>query len=224
MLRFLFILCLGMGGTLRSAGAAPEAFLEKLTALQAQLGEGHTNTALLFQLGDLCHDEGVQDNPQAVILAQKYFEQVLALEPNHAMAMVLLGSTFTMKGRDAFWPTTRIELVKEGNRRMDAAVRLAPEDPRVRFARAINNFHMPKWLGREEIVQADFTWLWDKVRAAPGPFRSDFRQEVALHHGLVLKRHKQLDEAATVWRAGLEFDPGSPLAQQIREQLDKAGH
>jgi len=146
---------------------------------------------------------------------------VLALDDRHAMALVLLGSTYTMKGRDAFWPNTRIALVKEGNRKMDAAVRLAPEDPQVRLTRALNNFHMPKWLGREALVQADFAWLWGKMGVKPAPFENAVKQNVALHYGLVLKRQKQVDEAAAVWQAGLEFEPDSALARQIREELNK---
>ena len=207
--------------TALTAGAASDVFLEKLTALQVQLSRNPTNILTLFMLGDLCHDEGVKDNPQAVVMAEQYFRQVLALDDKHALALVLLGSTYTMKGSDALWPPKRIELVKEGNRQMDVAVRLAPEDPQVRFARAINNFHMPKWLGREQIVQTDFAWLWEKVRAKPNAFAIDFRQDVALHHGLVLKRHKRPDDAVAVWQAGLEFNPSSTLAGQIRQQSDQ---
>jgi tetratricopeptide (TPR) repeat protein len=221
-LRLTRYLSVALLGPVLHAEPASDAFQERLTVLQIQLAKDPTNLVTLFKLGDLCHDEGAKDNPKAVILAEKYLEQVLALNDKHAMALALLGSTYTMKGRDAFWPPTRIELVKEGNRKMDAAVRLAPEDPQVRFVRAINNFHMPKWLGREEIVQADFAWLWEKARSKPEAFENDFKQDVALHHGLLLKRHQRLDDAISVWQAGLEFKPDSPLARQIRKELDKA--
>lgn len=212
----LLLLLLALAGT-RLAAAEP--FAQQLATLQARLALEPTNAALFVQLGDLCHDEGVHDNPKAVVLAEKYLNQALTLAPTNAFALALLGSTFTMKGRDAFWPGSRLGLVKEGNQKMDAAVLLAPEDFQVRFLRAINNFHMPKFLGREEIVQADFAWLW--TRAATNTAPAALRQEIALHHGLVLKKHKRAAEAGPVWQAGVAVDPQSMLATELREQLEQ---
>src|SRR6185369_12327438 len=97
------------------------------------LSSSPTNTKILLQLGDLCHDEGAKDNKKAVDLAERYFNQLLKIQPDHPKALALLGSVFTMKARDAAWPSTRLGYVKEGNRKMDRAVSLAPNDPDIRF-------------------------------------------------------------------------------------------
>jgi hypothetical protein len=69
-------------------------------------------------------------------VGRKIFQTTLAIEPTNALATALLGSALTMRARDAFWPKTRLDYVKKGNKMMDAAVQLAPEDPDVRLVRA----------------------------------------------------------------------------------------
>jgi hypothetical protein len=137
--------------------SAAETFADRLAALRSRSQSDPTNTLVLFQLGDLCHHEGANNDEKAVILAEGYFKHLLAIDPNHAMARVLYGSVLTMKARDALWPLTQLKYVKAGNREMDAAVTMAPQDAQVRFARAVNNFHMPEIMGREEIAQEDFS-------------------------------------------------------------------
>jgi tetratricopeptide (TPR) repeat protein len=198
-----------------------ETYAERLASLQAQLAANPTNTTLLLRLGDLCHDEGVKDNREAVKLAEQYFKKLLALEETNAFGRALYGSTLTMKGRDAFWPPTRLRYVHDGIKEMDAAVALAPDDPKVRFTRANNNFYMPKWLGREEIVQTDLAWLWGKIQAKPGTIETPIEQQVALMHGIILKRQQKLPEALKVWRQGLEFDPESETAKEIKDQVGR---
>src|SRR5204863_5428421 len=108
--------------------SAAETFTERLAALEGRLQSDPTNTLILFQLGDLCYHEGANKNEKAVILAEGYFQRLLALDTNHAMARVRYGSVLTMKARDAFAPMNRLNYVRAGNREMDAAVKIAPND------------------------------------------------------------------------------------------------
>jgi tetratricopeptide (TPR) repeat protein len=200
---------------------AEESYDTALAALQAQLASNPSNVTLLVKLGDLCHDEGVKDNPEAVKLGEKYLNTAISLDPSNALARVLHGSIMTMRGRDSFWPTTQIELVHQGNREMDAAVKMAPEDPMVRFARANNNFYMPKFLGRQEIVLADFTWLWEQVQKKHPRLDVPHKQEIGLLYGLTLKKRDRTDEALEVWRDALAIEPDSAFAQKINAELQK---
>ena len=218
MMRMLIPLVWSMVAVVEARSA--ESFEQRLAVLQSQLSAQPTNKELLFKLGDMCHDEGVNDNPKAVVLADNYLTRLIALDPTNALARAMHGSTMTMVGRDAFWPPKRLSLVREGNREMDAAVQMAPQDVRVRFTRANNNFHMPKFLGREEIVRADLNWLWEQVQANSA-IPMDIRQQTALLQGLALKKRKQAAEAIQVWRKGLEWDPKSPAASEIKASLAK---
>jgi tetratricopeptide (TPR) repeat protein len=201
--------------------AAAESFADRLAALQSRLQSDPTNTLILFQLGDLCYHEGANNDAKAVILAEGYFKRLLAIDLTNAMARVRYGSVLTMKARDAFWPTTRLSFVKAGNREMDAAVKLAPQDAQVRFARAVNNFHMPAIMGREEIVHEDLVWLWQQAQQADTPLKVDQKQSIALYYGQTLRKQNKLDEALQIWRAGLALAPESDEATPLKEQLTK---
>jgi tetratricopeptide (TPR) repeat protein len=201
--------------------SAGETFADRLAALQSRLTSEPTNTLILFQLGDLCHDKGANNDANAVILAEGYFKRLLAIDPNHAMARVMYGSVLTMKARDALWPLTQLNYVKAGNREMDTAVKMAPKDAQVRFARAVNNFHMPEIMGREELVQEDLAWLWQQAQLADTKLEAGQKQTIAVYYGQTLQKKNKLDEALQVWRAGLALAPKSQDAARLTEQLKK---
>ena len=206
--------------SLETASAA-EMFAGRLAELQSRLESDPTNTTLLFQLGDLCHEEGGKPDEKAVLLAEGYFKRLLAIDPNHAMARVLYGSVLTMKARDAVWPLRQLSYAKAGNREMDAAVALAPKDAQVRLARAVNNAHMPDFMDRGEIVQEDLAWLWQQSQLTDTELKVDQKQTIALYYGQNLRKKNKLDEALQVWRAGLNLMPKSQAAAPLREQLKK---
>lgn len=219
MLRWLTWLMLCAGFAIHADAAT--TYKEEFARLEKALAAQPTNTALLFEIADLCHDEGVHDNKDAVKLAEKFLRSLLNLEPTNAPALALLGSTYTMKGRDAFWPTTQISLVKQGNKFMDDAVKLAPDLARVRLIRGLNNVHMPGWLGREKVALDDLTWLWKRIATAPAEFTEKQRQEVALQYGVALRKAKRNAEAIPVWKAGIAMNERSGYANQMRKLLEK---
>jgi hypothetical protein len=214
-------LLVGLAASLPIRGASlgePSPEEQKLLARMAAQG---TNTATLFALGDLCHDAGVEGDETAVLRAESYLRQLLEIEPTNAPALALLGSVYTMKGRDAFWPPTQLRLAREGNKMMDRAVSLAPEDIRTRTIRALNNAHMPEFLGRGDLVRADLAWLWEKIEKEPASFTTSAKQQVALHWGLRLKRMHQRDDARRVWEQGRRFAPESEVASEIAREEAK---
>jgi len=71
-------------------------------------------------------------------------------------------------------------------------------------------------------VIADFVWLSEKVAAEPARFGDEFRQYVALYHGIAARRYGELDKATRLWQSGLAINPGSKVAELIRlEQTRK---
>jgi tetratricopeptide (TPR) repeat protein len=186
--------------------SAGETFADRLAALESRLQSEPTNTLILFQLGDLCHDEGANNDAKAVILADGYFKRLLVIDPDHAMARVMHGSVLTMKARDELWPITQLKYVKAGNREMDAAV---------------TNFHMPDILNRGEIVQEDLAWLWQQALLPDTSLNVGQKQTIALYYGQTRQKKNQLDEALQIWRAGLALAPKSPGAARLKEQLTK---
>jgi hypothetical protein len=216
----LLIACLALVGAAMGseepAGIGPEE--QRLLSKMAVEG---TNAATLYALADHCHDLGVDGSKEAVVRAERYLRQLLKLEPENARALALLGSVYTMKGRDAFWPPTQLRLVREGNTYMDKAVNMAPDAVAPRVIRALNNAHMPDFLGRREVVREDLSWLWPKVEKDPEGFTLSQRQNLALHWGRQLKRMRQPDEARRVWEIGRNFDPNTKASREISAELAK---
>lgn len=192
---------------------------EEEQKLVTQLASAPSKVPLLFELADLTHDLGADGDKQAVLRSEKYLRQLLDIEATNAPAIALLGSVHTMKGRDAFWPHTQLRLVREGNTLLDRAVQLAPDDIRTRTIRAINNAHMPDFLGRTDIVRADLAWLWERIPTHPDRFSPGARQKIALFHGRQLARQRRFDEARQVWQTGLAWDTTSPVAKDLTAEL-----
>jgi tetratricopeptide (TPR) repeat protein len=195
---------------------------QELSRLRALAEAQPTNTVALFELADGSYDRGAAGDAKAVLEAEAAYSRLLDLEPAHALAKARLGSVQTMRARDTFWPNRRLHFARLGNRTMDAAVAMAPQDPEVRLVRAENNFHMPRFMDREQTVEADFAWLWAQVRARPETLRERLRQATALYQGLILKKHRRLGEALEVWKIGLEMNPESKTAARIERELKAA--
>jgi tetratricopeptide (TPR) repeat protein len=202
----------------RAANGASE-FETRLAGLQARIARDPTNTTLLFQAGDLCFDQGAGGDHHAVDLAEDYFRRLLSREETNALARVMLGSTLTMQGRDAFWPTAKLRHVREGIRSMDAAVAQDPQNARVRLERAVNNFHMPQFLDREAIVQADLEWLWTRAQSPSDVLTAAQKQSIAWYYGLYLKKHRQAEQAEAIWTQAIPYAPDSAVARDIRQEL-----
>jgi hypothetical protein len=202
--------------TLAGAEASSD-FERQLADWQARISREPTNATLVFQAGDFCFDEGARENRRAVDLAEAYFRRVLILEETNMLAKVMLGSTLTMQGRDAFWPTTKLRYVRQGIQLMDAAVAQEPQNPRVRFERAVNNFHMPGFLDRGTVVRSDLEWLWEQVQNRPAELSIGLRQNIALYYGLFLRKQRQKERAEAVWQQGIEFGPETATAGDIQK-------
>ncbi len=200
--------------------ATPDLPEAELKLLERMAREG-TNIASLYALADVCHDAAVDGDKAAVGRAEGYLRQALTLQPTHGPTLALLGSVYTMKGRDAFWPPTQLKLVREGIEYMDRAVSLAPDDVRTRVTRAFNNAHMPDFLGRNDTVTADLQWLWPKAEARHEVLTESERQETGLHWGRRLKRQDRIPEARQVWQTALSWNPQSRIGRKISEELSK---
>lgn len=215
----LSLLALPVAGDLSAANREYPAVLPEEATLLQQIGNGPTNATQLYALADVCHDAGAEGDPKAVVRAETYLRQLLALQTNSAPAIALLGSVYTMKGRDAFWPNVQLRLVREGNEFMDQAVRLESNNVQVRLTRALNNTHMPDFLGRTAIARADLAWLWEKISLTPTNFTVSQRQQVALHWGRQLKRQDKPAEARKVWVSGRSADQTTAVAREIATEL-----
>lgn len=195
----------------------------ELAALKAQLDESPNDAALLFEIGDAYYKLGADGDKAAVDKACEFLERLLNTDPDHARALVTLGSVFTLKARDAALPPGKLKWARKGIETMDRAVAMDPDSFEVRWIRATNNFHMPKFMKRQNVALADLRWLWSQCQQEGSKALDTFKkQRVGRFLGMALEREGERAEAQRVWRAAKEWAPSSQEGAAIQRQLEAA--
>lgn len=195
------------------------SYTDRLAELQNAYQTNKANPQLLFELGHLCHQQAITGDASAVKLAEKYLIELKRVAPTNAFGQALLGSAIVMKARDAFLPTSKLKLVRQGCAEIDEAVERCPTDANVRFTRASNNLFLPDLCGRKEIVRRDLEWLDRQAAKVPASLPVDFRQYVALFYGTALQKWGDATGAISKWNNGIKLAQDSPVADEIRAAL-----
>jgi hypothetical protein len=202
--------------------AAADSIPQRRALLENRLASDPNNTAVLFELGKLLHDEAALDKTHPKDLthgAEKCLSRLLALCPTNAYARAMLGSAIIMTAHEGFLPTTKIKTVRKGLEEIDAAVAAAPNDPFVRFTRACNNTFLPEFFHRREIVMTDYKWLMAQISDHGSAFEPEMCQYVHLYYGICCKRGGDKASAKTLWEDGLRMNPQTKIAERIRKEL-----
>ena len=210
-----FWLCALSGYGTESSSTPAIAEIENL---ESQLSREPDNVDLLFRVGRAYYRKGAEGDKTAVEPARKKLEKALELDAKHALARVVLGSVYTLKARDAFLPNGKMKWARRGVETMDDAVASDPDSREVRWIRALNNFHMPSFMKREELVLKDLEWLWSHRRELDEKICP---QQVASFYGRALAKEGHVREAREVWEEGLSFDPTSTEAAALQGFLSE---
>lgn len=206
-----------------SLSLSPERLTELEKSVSAQASHDTSQTNALLQLAEHYHEAATREQKDTAEKAESFLRRLLALEPRHATARALLGSTLTLKARDAHFPTTKLRLAREGFRELDAAILQAPDDYRPRLVRGLNSAAVPRMFDRQKLALEDLGWVYARPISESNFGGRPMRQRVAWEYGQLLFRMKNTDKAREVWQAGVAFDPGSTLAASIRSELNKIG-
>jgi hypothetical protein len=113
---------------------------------------------------------GLAGDKTAVEQCIAKLETVLKTQPNNQLARVYLGSAFTLRSRDLGFGPKKLESLKRGLAMMDEAVAAAPEEPKVRLARALTTSALPVIFGRRASSRKDFALLDESARRTPEKF------------------------------------------------------
>jgi len=217
------LVCLDSGFAEHSLALSPVRLRELEQSVSAQ-GANHVGlTNALLELAEHYHEAATRDQKDSAEKAEGYLRRLLVLEPRHATARALLGSSLTLKARDAHFPTTKLRLAREGFRELDASILQAPEEYRPRLVRGLNSAAVPKMFDRQKLAVEDLGWVHGRPISDTDFGGRPMRQRVAWEYGQILFRLKNTDKAREVWQAGVAFDPGSTLAASIRAELNKIG-
>jgi hypothetical protein len=97
-------------------------------------------------------------------------ETVVKDQPSNQLARVYLGSAYTLRSRDLGFGPKKLEALKRGLAMMDEAVASAPNEPKVRLARALTTSALPGIFGRSGESRRDFELLAKEAERAPERF------------------------------------------------------
>jgi hypothetical protein len=83
--------------------------------------------------------------------------------PDNHLLQAYLGSVYTLDSRDAWPGPGKLTYLKNGGKELDDAVAAAPDNPAVRFVRAIDYYELPWFFGKRQTARDDFATLLKQV-------------------------------------------------------------
>lgn len=144
-------------------------------------------------------------------------------QPTNYLLQAYLGSVYTLDSRDAWPGPGKLTYLKNGGKLMDGAVAADPNNPAVRFVRAIDYYELPFFFGKGQTARDDFQILLKQVDGevkTPYKLNTETQQAIYYYAGLSLKKLSQVPQAKDAWERGLKLDPKSALATKINAELE----
>lgn len=185
--------------------------------LEIKLSQNPNDVNTLVQLGRLYHDQGADGNKEAVEKGMSCLDKALDLDPANGVALAYRGSLWTMRGRDAWWPFTKMSRVDKGIDELDKAVELAPTNVTVRIVRGINSVQLPSMFKRLSIALKDFDYLLN-CREFPH-FDANLQSRICLWAGIAYKHDNQFNKAKELLQKSVSLTPESWMATKAKEEL-----
>lgn len=164
---------------------------------------------------------GLLGDKAAVTACIEKLETVMRAEPTNQFARVYLGSAYTLRSRDLGFGPKKLAALKRGLALMDEAVAAAPDDPKVRLARALTNSALPALFGRGAESRKDFAILAEKADALSAKFEEGDLQIVYYRAGLAAEDARDHTKAVALWKKASAHPADPGLAQKIEEALKR---
>jgi tetratricopeptide (TPR) repeat protein len=170
------------------------------------------------------HEKAVNGDTKETRALTTDLEKWTKEQPTNCLLQAYLGSVYTLDSRDAWPGPGKLTYLRNGGKLMDAAVAAAPDNPAVRFVRAIDYFELPWFFGKGETARNDFQILLKQVDGeikSPYTLNTETQQAIYYYAGLSFKQLSQLPQAKDAWERGLKLDPNSALAAKIKAEQAK---
>jgi len=190
---------------------------QSIADLEAQVSRAPHDVNALLNLGIAYHNQAAAGNEEAVEKGFGCFDTLLAMDATNAVALVYRGSLWTMRGRDAWWPFTKMSDVDKGIDEMDKAVDLDPDNVTVRLTRAINSVHLPSMFKRLGTALKDLTYLLNH----PGfsKFQAGLQSTIYYWAGFAYKQDNQREKAKALLQKAIDVAPDSDTVRNARREL-----
>ncbi len=190
---------------------------QSINDLKAKVVQSPHDVKALLDLGIAYHNEGSAGNKDAVDKGFACLDTVLRLDPANAVALVYRGSLWTMRGRDAWWPFTKLHDVDKGIDEMDKAADLAPDNVSVHLVRGINSVHLPSIFHRIGTALKDFHYILNSP-AFP-QFDAGLRYTIYYWSGCAYKQDGQREKAKESLQKAINIAPDSNTSKNAQQEL-----
>ncbi len=192
----------------------------QVDSLETVIKNDDRNITAMFDLARLYYEMvSLKENEKAMKRAEELLTGILGQKPEHAEAMVYYGSLLTLMGRDAFFPWDKLSYVEEGCDYMDKAVRLEPDNIRLRIRRAMNNINLPDSFDRQAYYLEDFEFI-RKHPAFPN-FAPDFQQQMLYYSALACEKNEQLQKSTELYQQVIAINKDTEFAQRAITAIQK---
>lgn len=162
---------------------------------------------------------GLAGDEAAVEQCITRLEDVTKSEPENQLARVYLGSAYTLRSRDLGFGPGKLRALRHGLALMDAAVAAAPEEAKVRLARALTTSALPSLFGRKSQSREDFAVLAQLADKAPAKFEEGDLELVYYRAGLAAKEMGAAEKAIALWKKALAHPVDPKLTEKVRSEL-----
>lgn len=162
---------------------------------------------------------GLTGDKAAVEQCIEKLETVLKNQPDNQLARVYLGSAYTLRSRDLGFGPKKLEALRRGLAIMDEAVAAAPDEPKVRLARALTTSALPAIFGRRASGRKDFELLVAAARRTPARFEEGDLQIIFYNAGLAAKAAGDRAGAIVLWREAVLHLDDPVLAHKVEDAL-----
>lgn len=162
---------------------------------------------------------GLAGEKDAVEKCIAKLEDALKAQPQNQTARVYLGSAYTLRSRDLDFGLKKLEALRHGLALMDEAVAAAPNDPKVRLARALTTSELPAIFGRSSSTRKDFELLADVALRAPEKFDTGDRQIIFYQAAISARSAGDKTRASLLLRAAAQSPDDPKLSQKISDEL-----
>jgi len=168
------------------------------------------------------HEKAVNGDTKETKALTADLEKWTQEQPTNYLLQAYLGSVYTLDSRDAWPGPGKLTYLRKGGQWLDAAVASAPDNPAVRFVRAIDYYELPFFFGKGKTARDDFQILLKQVDGetkTPYVLNIETQQAIYYYAGLSFKQLSQDPQAKDTWLRGLKLDPNSALATKIKAEL-----
>jgi tetratricopeptide (TPR) repeat protein len=162
---------------------------------------------------------GLGGDAKAVEECIAKLEAVLKTQPSNQLARVYLGSALTLRSRDLGFGPKKLQTLKQGVAVMDEAVAAAPNEAKVRLARALTTSALPSIFGHGASARQDFLLLAKSADTSANELEPGDLQVIYYQAGLAEKRAGNRHEAKTFLQKALQYDDDPVLTKKVRSAV-----